>query len=119
MVKNQYVACALCGMNKIFLSKKRAEKGKGQELEWPSFSLSDAHLLQVREGGGKKGGTGAKGRGKAPGSGFYTVESECLTLSQMIERREYDNVLAGMKQQLLRVIKESLEIGFITMKDLR
>lgn len=120
LVKNEYVVCGLCGMNRILRSKARAEKeGKTEELEWASFSVKDAFILQVREGGGKKSGSGAKGRGKAPGSGFHIIESESLTLREMLERPEYKNVLRGLKEQLLRLIRDSLDVGFIQRKDLK
>lgn len=118
MVKNDYVVCPLCGMNKIFRSAKREEKGKSEELKWPSIDVKQSFSLQIREGGGKKAGSGAKGRGKAPGSGFHLVPSESLTLKEMIGSPEYDTVLRGMKEQLIRVIRDALEVGFIKRKDL-
>jgi hypothetical protein len=118
MTKNEYVACPLCGMNKIFRTAKREKKGKSEELKWPSIDLNSYSVLQVREGGGKKAGTGAKGRGKAPGSGFHLIPSESLTLKEMIGSPEYDDILRGMKEQLIRVIRDALEVGFIKRKDL-
>ena len=114
MTKNDYVVCPLCGFNKILRSAKRGQKeGKTEELKWPNIDLNNAFLLQVREGGGKKAGSGAKGRGKAPGSGFHLVEAESLTLSEMVGNPAYSEILSQMKDQLLQVIRQSLEIGFI------
>jgi hypothetical protein len=118
MTKNDYVVCPLCGMNKIFRSAKREQKGKSEELKWPSIDVKQSFSLQVREGGGKKAGTGAKGRGKAPGSGFHLIPSESLTLKEMIGTPEYDSILRGMKEQLTRFIQDALEVGFIKRKDL-
>lgn len=118
MAKNEYVACGLCGMNKILRSEKRKDKDKPVELRWPSFSVKDAYILQVREGGGKKAGSGNKGLGKAPGSGFHIIQSESLTLKEMMENPQYENVLEGMKDQLLRLVKDSVEIGFIKKDEL-
>jgi len=118
MVKNEYVACGLCGMNKIMRSEKRKDKDKPVELRWPSFSVKDAYILQVREGGGKKAGSGNKGLGKAPGSGFHLIPSESLTLKEMLDKSDYESVLRGMKEQLLTLIRDSIEIGFIKMEDL-
>lgn len=119
MGKNEYVACGLCGMNKILRSEKRKDKERPVELRWPSFSVKDAYILQVREGGGKKSGSGNKGLGKAPGSGFHMVKEESLTLKEMIGNPQYDEVLRGMKEQLLTLIRDSIEIGFIKMEDLK
>ncbi|MCJ7633941.1 hypothetical protein MUP77_16340 [Candidatus Bathyarchaeota archaeon] len=117
MGKNEYVACGLCGMNKILRSEKRAKWKKPVELRWPSFSVKDAYILQVREGGGKKSGSGKKGRGKAPGSGFHLIKEESLTLKEMIDSSQYDRVLQGMRKQLVRVVRDCLEIGFIEKDD--
>lgn len=92
----------------------RKEKGK---LGWPNgvpLDLNTTFLLQVREGGGKKGGEGGGGyRGSAPGSGFHLVESDSLTLIEMVENGDYEEVLAGLKAQLLNVIRQSIDIGFV------
>jgi hypothetical protein len=118
MTKNDYVVCPLCGMNKIFRSAKREKKGKSEELKWPSIDIKQSFSVQVREGGGKKAGSGKTGQGKAPGSGFHLIPSESLTLAQMIGSPEYDTVLRGMKEQLIRFIQDALELGFIKRKDL-
>jgi len=119
MVKNEYVVCPLCGMNKIVTAKKRLEKGKPERLTWPTIDLKEAFMLQVREGGGKKAGTGAKGKGKAPGSGFHLVPSESLTLAEIMKDPSYSDILEEMKDQLLRLIKDCIKIGFIAKEDIR
>jgi len=108
MGKNEYVGCPLCGFNKVLRSSKRGY------YQWPSFDVKSALLLQVREGGGKKAGTGATGRGKAPGSGFHLVEEESLSFAEMVDNSEYSGILSQMKEQLLTIIKQSLELGFIS-----
>ena len=118
LVKNKYVVCPLCGWNKVLVSNKRAEKGKASEFEYPDVNLSTAFLLQVREGGGKKAGSGAKGRGKAPGSGFFLIPAESLTLSQMMADSEYSALLRQMKDRLIDLVKKSVEIGFIRKEEI-
>ena len=119
MTKNDYVVCGLCGMNKVVRSAKREKKGKSEELKWPSIDIKESFSLQVREGGGKKAGSSGKtGRGKAPGSGFHIVEAESLTLKEMMNNPQYENILAGMRDQLLRLIKDSIEVGFIKKEEL-
>jgi len=115
---NEYAVCPLCGLNKIMRSHKRLKKGKPEELRWPTIDLHSAFLLQVREGGGKKAGTGAIGRGKAPGSGFHLIPEESLTLAQMLEDPTYSDILSQMKEQLLRVVKQSLELGFLEKSEI-
>ena len=121
MVKNEYFACPLCGMNKIVHSIKREkkERSRPEELRWPILDLKTYLVLQVREGGGKKAGSGAKGRGKAPGSGFHLVPSESLTLSEALKSGEYDSIIEGMKEQLIRLITDSVSVGLIKKTELR
>lgn len=118
MAKNEYIVCPLCGWNKILTSIKRLEKDKPEYLQWASLDLTSVFILQVREGGGKKAGTGAKGRGKAPGSGFKLVPSESLTLAQMLDDSSYSEILSQMRDQLLTVIRQSLELGFIRREEI-
>ena len=112
--------CLLCGLNRVLRSKKRAEtRGISEYLQWASFDVKDAVILQVREGGGKKAGSsGNKGRGKAPGVGFHLVPDECLSFAEVISDPEYSGVMAQMKDQLLTVIKQSLELGFIKRSEI-
>ena len=116
MKQIEYVVCPLCGRNRVL---ERKEKGM---LGWPNgvpLDLNSTFLLQVREGGGKKSGVGGRGyRGSAPGSGFHLVESESLTLSQMLENGSHEEILAGLKAQLLNVMKQSIELGFIKREEI-
>lgn len=75
------------------------------------MNLETTQLLQIREGGGKKEGPGRGYRGSAPGSGFHLVDG--LTLPEMVERGGYEDILDGLKQQLLIVVKQSIDLGFI------
>lgn len=119
MTKNEYFACPVCGMNKIVTSAKRGKKAKPEELQWPIIDLKSYLILQVREGGGKKAGpSGKKGKGKAPGSGFHTVPSESLTFSEILKKPEYAEIIEGMKEQLIRVIKTSVATGLIKKEEL-
>ena len=108
-------------MNKIVSSAKRGDKaGHSEELQWPVIDLESYLIMQVREGGGKKAGpSGKKGKGKAPGSGFHTVAAESLTFEEALKNPEYANIVQGMKEQLLRLIETSKEIGFIKESELR
>ena len=118
LAKNEYFACPLCGMNKVVISSSREQKGKAQELKWPNLNLEEYLVLQVREGGGKKSGSGNQGRGKAPGSGFHLVPSESLTFEEVLKNPEYANIVEGMKTQLIHLIKSSISMGFIKREEL-
>jgi len=110
MGKVEYVVCPVCGRNRVLETKR---KGRLKWIKTP-FDLQVTFLLQTREGGGKKAGyTGRRGRGSAPGSGFKLVPEDSLTLPEMIASGDYVDVLEGMKAQILRVVKQSIELGFI------
>ena len=120
MAKHEYFSCPMCGMNKIISSAKRGDKaGQSSELQWPVIDLESYLIMQVREGGGKKPGVyGKVGKGKAPGSGFHTVTAESLTFEEVLKNPEYANIIEGLKEQLIRVIKSSIKIGLISKRDL-
>ena len=100
MGRVEYIVCPTCGRNRVMETKKKGKIG------WPNdINLETTLLLQVREGGGR-------------GSGFHLVEDESLTLPEMIEDGGYEDVLEGMKQQLLRVIKQSIDLGFIERNEI-
>ena len=119
MVKegNEYVKCPLCGFNRVYRSMKRLDKGKPEELQWMLSDPATDYILQIRAGGGKKAGTGAKGRGKAPGSGFHLIDGS--TLSQMITDGTYSELLSQMQEQLIRLVNHSIEIGFISKENIK
>jgi len=115
MVKQlEYMVCPLCGRNRIIETKRKGRIG------WPDgrpFSLHTTALLQIRQGGGKKAEGGAGGyRGSAPGSGFHLVDG--LTLQEMIDQGGYEDLIEGLKQQILLVIRQGVRIGWITKEDL-
>lgn len=108
-------------MNKIVRSAKREKKDRPrpEELQWPVIDLNSYLVLQVREGGGKKAGpSGKEGRGKAPGSGFHLVPSESLTFEEVLKNPEYANIVEGMKDQLIRVVKTSIASGLISKEEI-
>lgn len=105
-------------MNKVINSTSREKKGKAMELKWPTLNLEEYLVLQVREGGGKKTGSGNTGRGKAPGSGFHLVPSESLTFEEVLKNPAYADIVEGMKKQLLLLIRSSIETGLIKKSEL-
>ena len=119
MTEKDYIVCFLCGLNRVFRSNKRAEKGRPTEYNFPTIDLKDAFFVQVREGGGKVPGSGiGKGRGKAKGIGFHLIPSASLTLSEAMQDSDYTEVIAGMKQQLIKLFNDAKEIGLINEGDL-
>ena len=52
-----------------------------------------------------------KGKGKAPGSGFPLVESR--TLREILEDPSYALILEGLRTQLIRIVKDSIELGLL------
>ena len=116
MVKKDYIVCPLCGWNRVLESEKRDKKGK--TFRWPIVDLGTFFMVQVREGGGKKAGSGAKGRGKAPGSGFHLIPKESLTLQEVRNNPKYTEILGEVKAQLLDMISKALESGWVKKEEI-
>lgn len=57
-----------------------------------------------------------KGKGKTPGSGFPLIESR--TLLEILDDPEYRDLLEGMKMQLLRLLKDGVELGLLKKEDI-
>ena len=57
-----------------------------------------------------------KGKGKAPGSGFPLVESK--TLPEILEDPEYRDLLEGLKIQLLRLLRDGVELGLLEKEEI-
>jgi len=111
MVQREYVICGLCGRNRIIETEK---KGR---VRWDFVDLGAADFIQLREGGGKKAGMGGRGyRGSAPGSGFHLISAK--TLAEVMEDPAYSDVVEGMKQQLIRLVRDSLQMGLIKREEL-
>lgn len=119
MAKKDYVVCPTCGWNKVIESDRRVTKDKDGFIHWPKVDLKTCFIIQVREGGGKKTGSGVKGRGKAPGSGFHLIPKESLTLREAITNPKYINLLDEVKVQLLDTLSKALEIGWIKKEEIR
>jgi hypothetical protein len=104
MVTKDYVVCPLCARNRI-----TEVPGKGV-VRWNFVDLGASDFIQTREGGGKV--AGGKGyRGSAHGSGFHLVSA--ITLVEAMADPAYAEIVDGMKQQLLRLVKDGLRIGFL------
>jgi hypothetical protein len=109
MVEKEYVVCGLCGRNRLI-----DVPGKGP-VQWNFVDLAASDFIQTREGGGKKPGGGGY-RGSAPGSGFYLVSAK--TLVEVLDDPSYQDLIEGMKQQLLRLVRDALRIGLIKKEEL-
>jgi len=122
MARVEYLVCPVCGLNRVVRSKKRVEKGKSEIVRFDHARLpeiEDMILLQIREGGGKQAGTGkgkGSGKGSAKGIGFRLREG--LTLKEMMESGDYDEILEDLKAQFLRQLAGFMRTGFISRNDL-
>ena len=119
MGRIEYFVCPLCGLNRAVKSIRRADKGKPEIVRFDSGRLPELEemiILQVREGGGKKPGTGKKYRGSTKGSGFHLVEG--YTLKEILDKEEYRDIIQSMKEQYLRLLRGFLALGLITREEI-
>ena len=91
--------CPLCARNRKVYNKT----WRDPEIRWDYWG-EGSPLIQIREGGGKKAGSGkvtigvkAK-RGSTPGYGFPTVET--FTLEEAINDPEYSKYVQEMIEQI-------------------
>lgn len=99
MGKFSMMICPLCARNRKTVNKT----WRDPEIRWDYWG-EESPLIQIREGGGKKPGSGkviigvkAK-RGSAPGYGFPTVET--FTLEEAINNPEYSKYVKEMIEQI-------------------
>jgi len=104
MVKIEYCVCPLCARNRVLQSKK---KGR---IRWDLIDPLQSKLLQVREQHARVTGGSCEG--------FPIVESECLTLEEMMENPEYDDIIQGIKLQTLRILQALLKQGIVKKEEL-
>lgn len=90
--------CPLCGRNRVIQSKKKGP------IRWDYVDLHSAPILQFRDDAGGRG------------SGFPMVDSK--TLTQILEDPDYRDILEGMKTQLLRLIRDGLDLGLLRRDEL-
>jgi hypothetical protein len=101
-----YVVCPLCGRNRVITPERKGL------IRWDYVDLHSSPIIQIRETTGKTSGPSLReGKGRAPGSGFPLVESK--TLTEILEDPQYRETLEGLRTQLLRLIKDGVELGLL------
>lgn len=93
----EYFVCPLCARNRPLKSKT---KGR---IKWDYVDLNTAPILQVRDDTGGRG------------SGFPLISSK--TLQEISGDPNYAEVLEGMKKQLIRLVKDGLELGLLKREE--
>lgn len=111
MGRIEYVVCPFCMHN---LPVKHPVHGIRR---YDIFDIDNDFFIQVRVGGGKKAGTGAKGRGKAPGSGFHLVEEESKKFDEVVGDPTYEPIIESMRTQLIRLVRKFMERGLLKPED--
>ena len=94
----EYIVCPLCARNRVIKSK---DKGY---IRWDYVDLKSAPLLQVRDDTGGRG------------SGFPLLTSK--TLAEISQDPAYSQVIEGMKQQIIKLVKDGLELGLLMREEL-
>lgn len=98
MKQLDYVACPVCGMNKVLYSAGRVDKGKPASLKWAHFDVRTMEFVQVREGGGR-------------GSGFRKISA--MTLEDAVAQDGYLTVAKEIGVQLEKAVKEFKRLGLM------
>lgn len=106
-----FIACPLCGMSRKLERTGRYADEVGRTTKDIgrirfAMDLEQAFIVDIRETpGGKVADTGAKGRGKAPATGFPRVDGK--TLEDMAQDEEYADVVEAIRsgaQNILAIL---------------
>lgn len=109
MATYTYVVCPLCGRNRVtHLTEAAEKKGKSPTVRWDFVNLKKFDLIQIREQHPREVGKKSKG--------FPIVDT--ISFSNAIDDPAYSDAVDGLKKQLLRLVKDALDIGFIEKKDI-
>ncbi len=109
--QHEYAACPTCGRNRIIETNN---KGR---IRWNFVTdLGAFEFIQVREGGGKVGGVGKGYRGSAPGIGFHLVRAK--TLVEVLDDPAYADVVKGLRDQLVLLVRDGVRLGLIRKEEL-
>ena len=110
-VEHDYAACPLCGRNRIIDTR---DKGR---IRWNYVKdLGSFEFIQIRAGGGKVGGIGGGYRGSAPGIGFKLVGYR--TLVEVMDDPVYADVVKGLRDQLVLLVRDAIGLGLIKREEL-
>ncbi len=105
MAKIEYVVCPLCGRNRVLKLKDKGEaRFPGYESTKEDFSVDYTPMLQVREGGGR-------------GSGFNLLPGDSFTLSEMLDKEEYKDLLADLAGQVKKLYDSFVELNLIEAEE--
>ena len=81
----EFFVCPLCAMNRKVTNKN------GERMRFDRVDLNTALVLQVRYGGGI-------------GSGFPMNEAESMTIEQVIQTKEYGDIITQIKVQCQEIV---------------
>ena len=95
----EMIACPLCGTS-------RTPRKDGTRF---TMDLGQAWIVDIREAGPKQGGTGVKGRGKAPGYGFPRVDG--LTLEEMAASGRYESLIEEIRRGAQEILRRLGDYG--------
>ena len=120
MAEIDYAVCPVCGRNRVIESH---DKGR---IRWNYITDLGADVfIQIRAGGGKVSvvGPGERrphrkvvGREPSPGVGFPLVRS--LTLPEVMDDPAYADVVQGLRDQLVLLVKDGVKLGLIKKEEL-
>lgn len=101
-----YITCPLCGMNRVLEKTGASAIARGLtitdikgRIRFDHMELSDASIVQVRES--REGPEPRRRLRRGGGTGF--VFKEGLTLKEMRDSREYDDLVEQILSQIASI----------------
>ena len=114
----EYITCPICGSNHPWNSEARRRRRGVPYFQWVDYRLNNFEFIQLRDARGKYPGRhpDRRGRGSAPGQGIPKVDA--VYLVDAVNHPVYRQAIETMKQRLLTVIREMIELGILTREEI-
>ena len=105
MGRQEQVACVFCGKS-VIRERLSLESFENWSIDWK--------VLQVRE---MLAGPCRGKKGKDRSTGFPVVPEESLSILQMAENEEYDNLVEAIRNRLVMIVKAYIKAGLISKEE--
>lgn len=114
----EYVTCPLCGSNHPWSSEIRRLRRGNPYFQWVEYPLNQFEFIQLRDARGKVPGRhfNRRGRGSAPGQGIPKIDN--IRLPDAINHPIYSHAIESMKQRLLAIVRELIELNMLNREEI-
>ena len=106
MARQEQIACIFCGKS-VIREKIDLAKYENWDIDWK--------VLQIRE---ILPGPGRGKKVKGGSYGFPVVPEESLSILEMVESGDYDDVVEAIKGRLIKIVRAYIEARIISRDEI-